>query len=142
MLPVNISMVWGDPDTAPYSVYQHITYLWEEPHQDGKHVVFTRSTDFVMSFNCIRKPHFEASHKSHDFVGFHLDRAQPACCSSLSWAPVVKYQPANDSASGVSWMPDKGSGGRLDRVALFVHQVNHAVGSQMLQDRALVDKHP
>lgn len=61
----------------------------------------------VMSFNCIREAHFVASHKSHDFVGFHLDQAQPAHCSSLSWAPVVKYQPA----SGVSWTPDKGSGG-------------------------------
>ena len=75
---LNMSMVWGDPDTAPYSVYQHITYLWEEPHQDGKCMVFPRSTDCVMSFNCIRKPHFVASHKSHDFVGFHLDQAQPA----------------------------------------------------------------
>ena len=65
----------------------------------------------VMSFNCIREPHFVASPKSHDFVGFHLDQAQPAHCSSLSWAHVVKYQPANDSASGVSWMPDKGSVG-------------------------------
>ena len=73
---LNMSMVWGDPDTAPYSVYQHITYLWEEPHQDGKCMVFPRSTDCVMSFNCIRKPHFVASHKSHDFVGFHLDQAQ------------------------------------------------------------------
>lgn len=109
--PLNMKVVWADPDTAPYSVYQHITYLREEPHQDGKCMVFPRSTDCVMSFNCIRKPHFVASHKSHDFVGFRLDRAQPACCSSLSWAHVVEYQPANDSASGVGWTPGKSGGG-------------------------------
>lgn len=66
--PLNMKVVWGDPDTAPYSVYQHITYLWEEPHQDGKCMVFPRSTDCIMSFNCRRKPHFVASRKSQPAV--------------------------------------------------------------------------